>query len=130
MVRLRHRSGLASRKFRRFIAAAFVVVLVFEWASHGMAYANASLAAGEAAYSTEADHEDPCKTLVRCHDGRRQDQKTPSTGIDFAQHNALFDRISRIWNTDRVHLDPDLPYPDANALFRPPSSLFHPPEVS
>ena len=116
---------------RRLVAAAFLLFLLVEWGSHGLAFAHsASAAKDRAAYSEEDGHDDPCKTMIRCSDGRRQDQKTPNLGHDKSQYNAFLrhmpDPFDRNAGLNRTRLPREKVY----ALTRPISPPFHPPELS
>lgn len=122
-------STLASRKnLARVFAAAFVFFLLVEWGSHSLAFAH-SQSEGMVAVSADGEHEDPCKTLVRCTDGRRQDQKVPNLGHDLSQHNAFLDRLSNSNRLDGIIADPRISRANVHELFRPVSPPFHPPEL-
>jgi hypothetical protein len=121
---------MSRKNFRRLFAAAFVFVLLAEWGSHSVSYTHAASTEGQAVYANEGSQEDPCKTLVRCTDGRRQDQKVPNPGHDLSQHNAFLERLSNLKRLNALQLDPLIDRARVSSLFRPPSPPFHPPELS
>jgi len=124
-------STLVARKNLRCVfAALFVVVLLGEWGSHSVTYANSASADGQAVSANEGGHEDPCKTLVRCTDGRRQNHEVPTPGHDLSQHNAFLDQFGNSRRMDSVYQDPRIARAKINELFRPVSPPFHPPEIS
>jgi hypothetical protein len=105
-----------------------MILLLAEWGSHGIIYANATSSEGQAISASEDEHEDPCKTLVRCSDGRRQDQ-VPNFAHDGSQHNAIFNGLSSSGRRNGVNDDPRCTR-DITGLSRPISPPFHPPELS
>jgi hypothetical protein len=117
--------------FRRILAAAFLLLLVVEFGSHGVIFAHSgSSKNGDAVQSSERGHEDPCGTLIMCSDSRKRDQQVPGVSHDASQHNALFDRLSGMRNLSGIERDQPITFEDANALFRPPLPPFHPPKAS
>ena len=56
---------------RRIFAVAFLFFLLAEWGSHGLAFAHSDSGEGRSAHSREDGHDDPCKTMIRCSDGRQ-----------------------------------------------------------
>lgn len=118
------------RKFSRILAAAFLALLVFEFASHGVICSNQHHSEQVAAYATDYSHDDPCQTLVMCSQSRQRDQQQPRYGHETVQHNGLssvfeldqdlFDRRS-----DLTHLRSSV-----GEIFRPPDPPFQPPKRS
>ena len=111
----------------RILALGFLVLLLAEWGSHAAIYANASSPEGTAAYSNENGHEDPCKTLVRCSDGQRQ--QVLKLSHDVTQHNGFVPRLSDIRQAAVLYVNPLFPRSNLVGLFRPPDPPFHPPEL-
>jgi hypothetical protein len=114
------------RNARRIVAAVFLLFLFVEWGSHGLAFSHSASSEGAAIHSSESGHDDPCKTLIRCSDGRQQDLQTPR--YDGSQHtgflSGLFEapfRFDNLWPPppDRDRVD---------RLDQPESPPFHPPE--
>ncbi|HEX6124456.1 MAG TPA: hypothetical protein VFZ23_03710 [Pyrinomonadaceae bacterium] len=116
--------------FRRIFAAAFLVFLLAEWGSHGLAFAHSASTKGQMVFSEENGHEDPCKTMVNCPDGRRQDQKAPNSGHHTSQQNAFSGYLPHPRGLDGSMKDSLLPREKIRRLFRSPSPPFHPPELS
>ena len=115
---------------RRILAAAFLLLLVVEFGSHGLIYAHSPSSQESAAMqSSERGHEDPCRTMI-CSDGRRRDQQTAKFSHDASQHNTLFDRLAGMRNLSGIERDQPISFEDANAIFRPPLPPFHPPKAS
>lgn len=123
---------IANRKVaRRVLAAAFLLLLVVEFGSHGVIFAHSTSSKnGDAVQSGERGHEDPCGTLIMCSEGRKRDQQVPSISHDASQHNALFDRLAGMRNLGGIEQDQPISFDDANAIFRPPLPPFHPPKAS
>lgn len=115
---------------RRLFAAAFLIFLLGEWGSHGIIYANSNSTEGQAFSSSEREHEDPCKTLIQCSDGRRQDQQIPSFTHDANQHNGFVPRLSDLGKAGMFYGDKLFSPSNLIGLFRPPDPLFHPPELN
>jgi len=123
-------SGLVSIKnLRRLFAAGFLVFLLAEWGSHGIIYANSNSTEGQTISSSEREHEDPCKTLIQCSDGRRQDQ-VPSFTHDANRHNGFVPRLSDLTRTELFYANAAFSPSNLIGLFRPPDPLFHPPELN
>ncbi len=118
------------RIFRRFIAAAFLVFLLAEWGSHSVAFAHAYEGEGDAVYSEESGHEDPCKTLIRCSDGPSENRPVPLIGHDLSQHNALFDHHYKTRRRGGTYKDPRIIRSKISGLSRTLNPPFHPPELS
>jgi hypothetical protein len=132
-VREVYRTFVNRKNLRLVFAALFLFVLLAEWGSHSMHYASASFAdaADEQSISTDqSGHEDPCQTLAVCSEGSRKDRQTQNLSHDFSQHNGLIDLMSDISTRMDAHNDPPFLYGRDDALFRPPSSPFHPPKLS
>ncbi len=124
-------STLVTRKnIRCIFAVAFVIFLLVEWGSHSLAFAHASPPDGMAAVFTGGEHEDPCKTLIRCSDGRRQDQQLPNFSHDRSQQNAFFGRFSDLGQVIRPETESEIPFATSHRIFRPIDPPFHPPELS
>ena len=118
------------KAMRRILAAAFLLLLIVEFGSHGLIYAHStSSQEGAAMQSSERGHEDPCRTMI-CSEGRKRDQQVPSFTHDASQHNTLFDRLAGLRNLSDIDRDKPMSFEDANALFRPPLPPFHPPKAS
>jgi len=106
-----------------------MILLLAEWGSHGIIYANSNSTEGQAISSSEREHEDPCKTLIQCSDGRRQDQ-VPSFTHDANQHNGFVPRLSDLGRTGSFYGNAPISPSNLIGLFRPPDPLFHPPELN
>ena len=115
---------------RRFCALAFLFFLLFEWGSHGVAFAHSMAGHSNSAQSEQEQHEDICKTLIRCSDNRRPEVPTPNGGQHIAQHNAVFDRFLDAGIRFYLQRDPSLQLSNVRALLQPPNPPFHPPELS
>lgn len=118
------------RKFSRILAAAFLALLVFEFASHGMICSNQHDSEENAVYATDYGHEDPCQTLVMCSQSRQRDQQQPRSAHDTVQHNGLssiFELDQRLFDlrSDLTHLRSSV-----GEIFRPPDPPFQPPKRS
>ena len=113
----------------RILALGFLVLLLAEWGSHAAIYANASLGEGAAVYSNESGHEDPCKTIVRCSDGQRQNQQVLKLSHDVTQHNGFIPRLSDLRRAGPSCSDAVFFRTSLRTIFRPPDPPFHPPEV-
>ena len=129
IVRAIFSSLIKKENLQRAFAAAFLVMMIAEWGSHGIIYAHADSAAGQSISSTNG-HEDPCGTLILCSDNQRRDHQTPNFGHDASQHNALFDQFSRRHLSRLPRKDPLPSSATVNGLFRPPNPPFHPPKNS
>ncbi|MGH9946737.1 MAG: hypothetical protein ACRD6X_06035 [Pyrinomonadaceae bacterium] len=125
-----YRRIVTSENLRRVFALAFLFFLLAEWGSHGVIFAHASSSEGQAFSAKETGHEDPCKTLIQCTDGKRQNQQVPNLGHDASQHNAFFDRLSNLMLRKSLYKEPQLTRERVSGLFRPVSPPFHPPEIS
>ena len=121
---------ISKNNVRRLFAAAFMILLLAEWGSHGIIYANSNSTEGQAISSSEREHEDPCKTLIQCSDGRRQDQQIPSFTHDANQHNGFVPRLSDLGRSGFFNGDARFSYFNLRGLFRPPDPRFHPPELN
>jgi hypothetical protein len=124
---------LEKKNLRLVFATLFLFVLLAEWGSHSMHYANASSADAADEQSISADqsgHEDPCQTLAVCSEGSRKDQQTQNLGHDSSQHNGLIDHFSQMRAKIDVRDNPLIPFENAHALFQPPNLQFHPPKLS
>ena len=117
------RSG---QNLRRFIAAAFLLFLLVEWGSHGLAFSHAASDEGAAIESTESGHEDPCKTLVRCPDGKQQDQ--PGPRYDSSQHNLFLAGLFEARFVTGLTTPDPIDRSRIGRIYRSPSPPFHPPE--
>ncbi len=105
----------------------FLIFLLVEWGSHSLAFSHSSFDGGAAIHSSDTDHDDPCKTLIRCTDGKQLDP--PNLRYD-NQHNTFLDGLSELRFVSRV-LKPLLVKRErVTSLFRPISPPFHPPEFS
>jgi len=120
---------ITKENLRRVFAAAFLIFLLAEWGSHGIIYANASSSDGQSIQSSEGSDEDPCSTMILCHDGQR-DHQTPSFSHDASQHNGFLDHLSRLRAPGGPPKDPTLSFSIVNGIFRPPKPPFHPPKNS
>lgn len=115
--------------FRRFFAAAFLIVLLAEWGSHSVAFTHSYSGELHAVQCEEGAHEDLCKTLIRCSDGPRQEQPVPASGHDLSQSNPLLDYFAHA-RPFVIHKDPRIPRSRIRGLSRPVDPHFHPPELS
>ena len=114
----------------RLLSAFFLIVFLAEFGSHAVICSDHSSSGEQAIYSHESGHDDPCKTLVLCSDSNRKDKQMPNLGHDATQHNALFDGRSSRFPQICFEKGPKIPFATAHSLFRPPSTPFHPPELS
>lgn len=113
---------------RRFLAAAFLVFLLAEWGSHGLAFSHTSSPEGTAIHATETEHDDPCKTMVRCSDGRQQDP--PNLRYDGSQHSGF---LGGLFESRFADYFPKPPLIDHDRVGLRPGSVsppFHPPKFS
>lgn len=114
---------------RRFVAAGFLVFLLAEFGSHAMIHAYPHSIDERSMSATERGHDDLCRTLILCSDSRRRDQQMPNLSQDLT-HTALLDLISDLCPQISVSLSPPIPIGTGEAIFRPISPPFHPPELS
>jgi hypothetical protein len=115
---------------RRLLAGLFVLFLLAEFGSHGVAFASHSEADGRSVSETERGHEDPCATLIVCSNSQQRDQQRQKS-VDTWQHNGLIDQFAGL----RRHVVSSLSHSGINfepaaGLFQPPNPPFHPPKLS
>ena len=110
----------------RVVAAAFLLFLLVEWGSHSLAFSHAATE-GASLESSETQHEDPCKTLIRCSDGKQPYQVTfrPDN-----QHNGFLDDLLGWRPVGRVMKEPPLVPDPVHSLSRSVNPPFHPPKFS
>lgn len=113
---------------RRILAALFMFVFLAEAGSHAVICADHSSSDERSVSATEYGHEDPCKSLILCSDGKQKDQQLPKLGHDASQHNALFDAQRGIGAQVVSQKEPKIPFGTAHCLFRPKSPPFQPPK--
>lgn len=103
--------------------------MLLEWGSHSIIHINTSSNADLVVTSGEAPHDDPCKTLVVCNNGRRE-QRVPPVGHDLIPVYSLNEGFDGI--TPMIACDGglSLPLSTASALSRPPDPHFHPPQLA
>ena len=82
---------------------------------------------GTAIHSTDTGHDDPCKTLVRCKDGRQQD--TPNLRYDANQHNGFFSRFFEARFLAGYFEPPLIDRERVDLIEQTISPPFHPPEL-
>ena len=119
-----------NKYLRRVVAVAFLVFLLVEWGSHNIAFAHTYSDNGQAVQSQDTQHEDPCRTMIRCSDGPRQDQTLQKLSHNVLPYNnfVIGSLNPRRWAD--LHKDPRLSRLGVYPLFRPPDPLFHPPKIS
>ena len=118
----------ARRVFQRLLAAAFLIFLLVEWGSHSLAFSHTGSTEGTAVHYNENEHDDPCKTLIRCPDGNRQD--APNVRSDGNQHTAFPSTLLRLHGVAGLLEATTIErgkVPLLRPNVRPP---FHPPEFS
>jgi hypothetical protein len=116
-------------RWRRVLAAAFAVLLLAEFASHGLICSGETGSAGQTVSATERGHEDPCRTLVQCgYD--QNNRQLPKFTHDSSQHNALFDGLFELAPAPLIAGDQTIPAESGDPIFRPPDPPFHPPKIS
>jgi hypothetical protein len=115
---------------RRLFALAFLALLLVEWGSHNLAFAHAYSDDGQAVQSQDNPDEDPCKTLILCSDGPRQDHRVPKFGHDILQYSTLFDGLLAAPRWADLYKDPRLRRRPLHPLSRSLDPLFHPPKIS
>ena len=112
------------------LAVAFLFVMLVEWGSHSLAFAHAAPVSGLISVSGgEAEHEDPCRTIVCC-ESRRNDQKVPGISHDLFPCSSAIEHAN---GEPRINLLSEEPVPSHNAadgIFRPKDPLLDPPEFS
>ena len=113
---------------RRVVAVAFLVFLIVEWGSHNLAFAHTYSEDGRAVQSLDSEHEDPCKTMIRCSDGPRQDQNL-KVSHDLLQYNKLFTVSLSPRRRADLNKYPRLRRRTNYPLFRTTEPLFNPPKV-
>ena len=115
----------------RVLAVAFLVVLLAEWGSHSLAFAHSALIAGEnAVHIQHGDHDDLCKTLVKCPDGPRKELPSSNGGHDVLPQNPAINRLGDADSTLTLGKDTGSYRPPLRVLSRSVSPPFHPPELS
>jgi len=123
--------ALKRKRLARILAGFFLVFLLAEWGSHGIICSDIEHGIETASVSAaDADHEDPCSTMIMCSDGKQRDRQSQTLGHDASQHNALYDRFASLNITVGIVAEPRLPFGTAEARFRPPDPPFHPPKFS
>lgn len=120
--------SLGIGKLSRTLAAVFLALMVFEFASHGMICVNRYHSEEPAVVATDYGHDDPCQTLVMCSQSRQRDQQQPRFGHETVQHNGLvglFDINTPLFDpcSSRASL-----HSSTREIFRPPDPPFQPPE--
>jgi|CXWL01.1.fsa_nt_gi hypothetical protein len=115
---------------RRLFAAVFLLFMLVEWGSHMAMHSYATSAHRSSVSSHEDGQEDPCRTLILCSDSKRERQQLPNPVHQMAQHNALLELLASIRPLTFTLGDPPIPFGRAEAVFRPMSPPFHPPELS
>ena len=115
---------------RRLMAVAFLAFLLVEWGSHNLAFAHSSTDDGRVASSHESTHEDLCKTLIRCSDGTRQEQRAPNFGHELLRYGSFLDNLQTLQRSPAPQKDPRLRRPSIRGLSRPEDPPFHPPKLS
>lgn len=118
------------RSLRWFMAAVFLVVLFAEWGSHGLAFAHSFSGEGQVVHSQHDQHEDLCKTLIRCSETSRQEQQAPSFGHEVIQRNNFVESLTSSRHWDETYKDPQIRRARISELSRPIIPPFHPPELS
>ncbi len=123
-----YRKSISNGNLRRYLAAAFLIFLLAEWGSHSLAFAHSDKGEGHVVHAEQGQHEDLCKTLIRCSEGLRE-QLPPTAGHYTAQSNPFLDHFAN----DRrgvSYKDPRIPRSNVSGISRALSPPFHPPEVS
>ena len=116
-------------KFIKILAGFFLLLLMFEFVSHGaICRAGYHHSTDASVTAKDSGHEDPCATMILCSDSKRQDDLSPVRGHDAGSHNALFAQLFTKTVEAPVIKQGVKPLYDAQDLFRPPDPLFHPPE--
>jgi hypothetical protein len=118
------------KNLRRIIAVGFLVFLLAEWGSHGLAFAHSASSETEAVHAQHGAHEDLCKTIIRCPEGSRQELPPPSAGHDVVQQNLFPGRFERSSKQIGLSKDPRHHRSRLSPLYRAVSPPFHPPELS
>ena len=116
----------SGRNLKRVISVAFLLVLLAEWGSHTVFQATTSAGDGSAISAYDDQHGDLCDSRLPSDNGRNERQ-SPDTGHEVFQSNGLLNDSSRIILWRDVS---QIEFSSAKGLFRPPSSPFHPPELS
>lgn len=112
---------------RRVLAFVFLAFMLFEFGSHSAVCIGHDPTDARAFSAREHSHSDPCRTMVMCPDGRRD--QTLRMGHDLVPHNGLLDELSAIHVPAAVYESP-VPFSSSDGLSRPPDPAFHPPEFS
>lgn len=119
------------RDLRRLLAVAFLFVFFAEWGSHSLAFAHSCSSEGRpSAHAEHAEHEDLCKTLIRCSDAPGKDQLVPNFGHDLVPQSVFRDGLQNVDRQFYLRKDPRLRHPLISGLARPSNPPFHPPELS
>lgn len=103
--------------------------MLLEWGSHSIIHINSSSTGDLVVTSGEAPHDDPCKTLVVCQNGRRE-QQVPPVGHDLIPAYSLSGVVDGILPPAMADDERPLPFHIASTLSRPPDPHFHPPETA
>jgi hypothetical protein len=130
---------------RRFLAAAFMVVLLAEWGSHTFNHHSPAdlfsdigvhsldispdRADADSVIAYHSHDEDHCPTII-CNDSNRHDQQVPNAGHQVTPANGILDGLLEFRPGLAGLVDPPLPFRIAHRLYGPPISQFHPPELS
>jgi hypothetical protein len=114
---------------RHIVAAAFAILLLAEWCSHGLIFSHHADFGDKEVSATKHGHEDPCGTLIICNDGKSKNQQLPGVGHDISHHNAFFERSPDPQRKFDVLTDPLSRSSIVRPIVRPPDPAFHPPEI-
>ena len=114
---------------RRVIALSFLVMLLVEWGSHGLAFTHSGSDERASVQSAETGHEDPCNTLIRCHDGSQgSDQRKAQA--DAGQHGLFLNNLFSFTSKSVVPLVNNIERALVEDRYGSPDPPFHPPEQS
>jgi len=117
------------RNLRRVLAVGLLVLLLVEWGSHSVSYEHSS-STDAPSITAHGGHGDICNTLILCSSSSRHDQQNQSLGRDPSQHAAPIDLFAAVSSNFLFRLRSQTDFASGEAIFRPPNTPFHPPEIS
>jgi hypothetical protein len=125
-----NRRFASSRNIHALVAVAFLFVMLVEWGSHSLAFVHAAPITGLVSVGgSDAEHDDPCRTIVCC-ESRKNDQKAPGFTHDLFPYGSAIECAGigrRLNGSSEVR---PVPREAVDRIFRPKDPLLHPPEFS
>lgn len=125
-----NRRFASSRNIHALVAVAFLFVMLVEWGSHSLAFVHAAPITGLVAVAgSDAEHDDPCRTIVCC-ESRKNDQKAPGFTHDLFPYGSAIECADIGRRLNGLSEVRPVPREAVDRIFRPKDPLLHPPEFS